>query len=199
MPDRIPPPRPTESQSKSSTRPLPDHTWDDSSDRFSTPVLVSNSSSRLASRTSSPFVQLPYPAESSRSRNTLHPGDQRGNRLSTDFGFEDWPQEDEDEGDMPSDLRPSLDRHADGRSHQPLLSSQGISGYDSPPRRTRHPSQRSTFHERDPEEESKHSTRKRYTYAAFFLVLSLISFVVQTETAVYIQHDLKWNKAYCML
>jgi drug/metabolite transporter (DMT)-like permease len=42
-------------------------------------------------------------------------------------------------------------------------------------------------------------TRRKYIYAAFFLLLSLISFVVQTETAVYIQHDLKWNKAYCML
>jgi drug/metabolite transporter (DMT)-like permease len=30
-------------------------------------------------------------------------------------------------------------------------------------------------------------------------MLSLISFVVQTETAVYIQHTLGWNKAYCML
>ncbi|RMZ75524.1 hypothetical protein DV738_g5417, partial [Chaetothyriales sp. CBS 135597] len=42
-------------------------------------------------------------------------------------------------------------------------------------------------------------TRRKYVYAAFFLLLSLVSFVVQTETAVYIQHDLKWNKAYCML
>lgn len=42
-------------------------------------------------------------------------------------------------------------------------------------------------------------TKRKYTYAAFFLVLSLISFVVQTETAVYIQHELGWDKAYCML
>ncbi|RMZ91673.1 hypothetical protein DV736_g1112, partial [Chaetothyriales sp. CBS 134916] len=42
-------------------------------------------------------------------------------------------------------------------------------------------------------------TRRKYIYAAFFLLLSLISFVVQTETAVYIQHELKWDKAYCML
>jgi hypothetical protein len=42
-------------------------------------------------------------------------------------------------------------------------------------------------------------TRKRYIYAAFFLVLSMIGFTVQTETAVYIQHELGWNKAYCML
>ncbi|RMD40189.1 hypothetical protein DV735_g4935, partial [Chaetothyriales sp. CBS 134920] len=42
-------------------------------------------------------------------------------------------------------------------------------------------------------------TRRKYVYAAFFLLLSLVSFVVQTETAVYIQHELKWDKAYCML
>ncbi len=42
-------------------------------------------------------------------------------------------------------------------------------------------------------------TKSKYTYAAFFLGLSLVSFVVQTETAVYIQHDLGWSKAYAML
>ena len=41
--------------------------------------------------------------------------------------------------------------------------------------------------------------RRKYIYASFFLVLSLVSFVVQTETAVYIQHELGWNKAYCMM
>ena len=41
--------------------------------------------------------------------------------------------------------------------------------------------------------------RRKYTYAAFFLVVSLVSFTVQTELASYIQHDLGWNKAYCML
>lgn len=30
-------------------------------------------------------------------------------------------------------------------------------------------------------------------------MLSLISFVVQTETAVYIQKELGWVKPYCML
>ena len=42
-------------------------------------------------------------------------------------------------------------------------------------------------------------TRRKYIYASFFLLVSLVSFVVQTETAVYIQHELGWNKAYCML
>ncbi|KAK4186180.1 hypothetical protein QBC35DRAFT_281293 [Podospora australis] len=41
--------------------------------------------------------------------------------------------------------------------------------------------------------------RTKYTYAASFLVLSLVSFTVQTELASYIQHELKWSKAYFML
>lgn len=52
---------------------------------------------------------------------------------------------------------------------------------------------------RSPDTQAKLATRKKYTYAAFFLGLSLISFVIQTETAVYIQHELHWDKAYCML
>jgi len=47
--------------------------------------------------------------------------------------------------------------------------------------------------------EGSSAVRKKYTYAAFFLLLSLVSFVIQTETAVYIQQELKWNKAYAML
>lgn len=47
--------------------------------------------------------------------------------------------------------------------------------------------------------EPENLTRRKYYYASFFLVVSLISFVVQTETAVYIQHELHWDKAYCML
>ena len=41
--------------------------------------------------------------------------------------------------------------------------------------------------------------KKKYTYAAFFLVISLIAFCVQTELSAYIQHDLGWGKAYCMM
>jgi drug/metabolite transporter (DMT)-like permease len=43
------------------------------------------------------------------------------------------------------------------------------------------------------------ATRKKYTYAAFFLLVSLVSFCVQTELSAYIQHDLGWDKAYCMM
>lgn len=41
--------------------------------------------------------------------------------------------------------------------------------------------------------------RKKYSLAAVFLAVSLVSFTVQTELAAYVQHDLGWDKAYCML
>ncbi|KAK3388365.1 hypothetical protein B0T20DRAFT_473840 [Sordaria brevicollis] len=42
-------------------------------------------------------------------------------------------------------------------------------------------------------------TKLRYRLAAFFLVVSLVAFTVQTELASIVQHDLGWDKAYCML
>jgi hypothetical protein len=100
---------------------------------------------------------------------------------------------------MPSDLRPELgeEREIDGH-RAPLLGrhskdeDEGIQ--DGLSRRSTH-----HFHERDPETQAKLETRKKYTYAAITLALSLVSFTVQTETAVYIQHQLKWEKPYCML
>jgi hypothetical protein len=117
-----------------------------------------------------------------------------------------------DEGDSDSDSddmegrRPALHRPTDGRSHQPLLHKEddeerGRTGYDASPDPPERPtfSRRSTMRSRSPDTQAKLATRKKYTYAAFFLGLSLVSFVIQTETAVYIQHQLGWNKAYCML
>ena len=121
---------------------------------------------------------------------------------SVKVAFEDDSDDDLDEMD---DRRPALHRPTDGRSHQPLLhkddEERGRTGYSSPDLPDRPPtfSRRSTMRSRSPDTQAKLATRKKYTYAAFFLGLSLISFVIQTETAVYIQHNLKWNKAYCML
>lgn len=58
---------------------------------------------------------------------------------------------------------------------------------------------RSTMRSRSPGELAATSARKKYTYAAFFLVLSLVAFCVQTELSSYIQGDLGWDKAYCMM
>lgn len=116
---------------------------------------------------------------------------------------DDQEESDSDFDDDMEGRRPPLHRPTDGRSHQPLLHDveRGRSGYDASPNPPEHPafSRRSTMRSRSPDTQAKLATKKKYTYAAFFLGLSLVSFVIQTETAVYIQHQLGWNKAYCML
>ena len=110
---------------------------------------------------------------------------------------------DADEDDEMSNTRPALHRPSDGRSQVPLLKEErGRPSYESPIGSARPPlvARRGTFRSRSPSyADPANTTRRKYTYAAFFLVLSLVSFVVQTETAVYIQHTLGWKKAYCML
>jgi hypothetical protein len=175
-----------------------------SSDTTSSPVHVSQASSR----TPSPFVGVSSESSKEPVRKQLDDSDDgsdvellelRGNAPPDDTVYHD----DQDEDDMPSDLRPTLHRPTDGRSQTPLLghkrdSSRG--SYNSPSR-SQHHSRRSTgrLHERDPEIEAKAETRRRYTIALLFLLISLISFTIQTETAVYIQKNLHWEKAYCML
>lgn len=103
-------------------------------------------------------------------------------------------------------LRSTYHASVEGHSHQPLLK-EDARGRDSNTfpgaldgHSTRPPtSRRSTFRSRTPDVEEKNLTRKKYIMASGFLLLSLVSFVVQTETAVYIQHELHWNKPYCML
>ena len=98
--------------------------------------------------------------------------------------------------------RPLMSRPSDGRSFTPLLKDErGRAEYHSPNGSSRPAfhGRRSTFRSRSPDYEGSSATKKKYIYAAFFLVLSLISFTVQTETAVYIQHELGWNKAFCMM
>lgn len=69
----------------------------------------------------------------------------------------------------------------------------------TPRRQPAFSSRRSTLRSRSPATNARLAARKKYTYAAVFLVISLFSFCVQTELAAYVQHDLGWNKAYCML
>ena len=99
--------------------------------------------------------------------------------------------------------RPGMHRPTDGKSHTPLLlkDERGRPPYESPngSARPAFHSRRSTFRSRSPDTEGSSATRKKYTYAAMCLVLSLIGFTVQTETAVYVQHVLGWDKAYCMM
>ncbi|KAL5606464.1 hypothetical protein BROUX41_002871 [Berkeleyomyces rouxiae] len=84
------------------------------------------------------------------------------------------------------------DRHLPSASHH-------VRGSTSRPHfGTRHSSMRS----RSPALASsarRESARTKYIYASFFLALSLVSFTVQTELSAYIQQELGWNKAYCMM
>ena len=107
---------------------------------------------------------------------------------------------DDEQEDM--ETRSPLHRATDGRSQVPLLkdehdrpSYEAPNGGGRPALITR----RSTFRNRSPDQEGTTATRIKYIYAGFFLVLSLIAFVVQSETAVYIQKNLGWKKAYAML
>ncbi|KAK2733749.1 hypothetical protein FQN55_003156 [Onygenales sp. PD_40] len=111
---------------------------------------------------------------------------------------------DESDGEMLSS-RPPMFRSTESRSHVPLLKDEPRGRQLGTPRangeeaRPLSNTRRSTFRSTTPDYDTKHATRRKYIIASFFLILSLISFVVQTETAVYIQHDLGWKKPYCML
>ena len=108
-----------------------------------------------------------------------------------------------DEEEMVSN-GPTQRRPVDETSEQPLLKEEvrGRSDHETPHGSARSPfvSQRHTFRSRSPAYvDAKSATRTKYIYASFFLGVCLVSFVVQTETAVYIQRTLGWKKAYCML
>lgn len=123
-------------------------------------------------------------------------------RQSQDWeGLEDW--EEDDNNTTHNNAMPA---RSVAHSQQPLLKD------NDPPRESNtfaeagdsllerpQLSRRSTFRSLTPNAEEKNLTRRKYVLASGFLLLSLVSFVIQTETAVYIQHDLGWDKPYCML
>lgn len=113
--------------------------------------------------------------------------------------------DDESDDDMVVS-RPSYHRPTGGRSEQPLLKDEEGRGRQSSVgshleegRPISGGAVRSTFRSKSPEYDNKNSTRKKYIIAGLFLLLSLVTFTVQTQTAVYIQQELGWNKPYCML
>ncbi|KAI0427800.1 NADP-dependent oxidoreductase domain-containing protein [Xylaria sp. FL1042] len=105
--------------------------------------------------------------------------------------------------------RTSLGHPAEGHSDMPLLEkaddgeqrrSQGGGSFDAlePPRSVASTS--SAAPAPGSGEATTHAeARKKYLVAALFLVVCLVSFVVQAELGRYVQHELGWNKAYCML
>lgn len=130
----------------------------------------------------------------------------RPDRQETKVHFDQ--EDDPDPSDDEMSGRPSMHRPTGPESHEPLLGEDKQSAargrQDSPnlhgSSRAPLSSRRGTFRSRSPTyAQPEDMVRRKYIYASFFLVLSLVSFVVQTETAVYIQHELKWNKAYCMM
>lgn len=173
----------------------PDHFHDHDSSTAGSSDLVHVSKDN--SRQPSPFTDLPHPDRYT----ATQAGDQEDG--DSDFG---WGEEEEGsqawDPEMPSDMRsqrPSIHK-ANSQQHQPLLAGDKQPEYESPGRPGLGSRRSTRFRERDPPEvEAKNDTRKRYTLAGAFLLVSLISFAVQTETAVYIQHDLNWTKPYCML
>jgi drug/metabolite transporter (DMT)-like permease len=90
-------------------------------------------------------------------------------------------------------------RYNHSRSPSPLLNTPSSSSQDTPPVLRPTFSRRSTMRSRSPDTQARMAARKKYTYAAIFLIVSLISFCIQTELAAYVQQELGWNKAYCML
>ena len=126
------------------------------------------------------------------------PKDFAGDLVSSEDEKADW------EDDM--ETRPPLHRPTDGRSQQPLLGGvlkdeRGRPTHEVPngSARPAFHARRSTFRSRSPDMEGTSAVKKKYIYAAFFLVVSLITFVIQTETAVYVADDLGWNHPYAML
>lgn len=95
--------------------------------------------------------------------------------------------------------RPSPRLSNSGSSPVSRPSSRHSNASTTPRRQHAFSSRRSTLRSRSPATSARLAARKKYTYAAVFLVISLLSFCVQTELAAYVQHDLGWNKAYCML
>lgn len=139
-------------------------------------------------------------------------------KVASDSSYSFVPREDKDPEPVPDSLdshdsdgaiemsRPSMQQPMDGRAEQPLLkdeharfSGPDFESGDAEGRPMLHHSRRPTIRSKSPEGDAKQTTRRKYLIASGFLLLSLFSFVVQTETAVYIQHELHWDKPYCML
>ncbi|KAI1501317.1 hypothetical protein F5X99DRAFT_382830 [Biscogniauxia marginata] len=152
-------------------------------------------------------------------RSDIHGRDDKHHNRPSDFDdIDSSDEEDNDDDDDDMSGRHSL--HAnDGRPISPLLKKKSDhdrgrprynhSGSTSPvptpsvstPSGDRPStfSRRSTMRSRSPDTQARMAARQRYTYAAIFLVVSLVSFCLQTELGRYVQHELGWNKAYCML
>ncbi|KAI5793159.1 hypothetical protein EDC01DRAFT_655388 [Geopyxis carbonaria] len=129
--------------------------------------------------------------------------------LPSDRRNDETDDEEDDLMDGARDTRPGLiSRPSEGRSAEPLLEDglwegdrgRGNTSYEGVREVEERARLRHEMRSRSPASAAaKLANRRKYILAGFFLVVSLISFVVQTETAVYIQHELGWKKSYLML
>jgi drug/metabolite transporter (DMT)-like permease len=151
------------------------------------------------SRDSSPFTDLPHPDALELDDFEAH-ADQDDD--DDDFA---WDEDDQDNSNSNNSSSSSNNINNSNRDMMPPDSRRqpGSSSYAapllSPENKPTARHARSRLRESHSDTAAARATKQKYTYAAAFLVLSLISFTIQTETAVYIQHSLHWNKAYCML
>ena len=125
-------------------------------------------------------------------------------RIGSPVGTTKQPNEEDSDEDEEKDMagRPHMHRPTGGRSETPLLKNEREGELEDSPLGSVRPefvSRRSTFSSRSPDFDAKSETKRKYIYAAFFLGLSLVSFVIQTETAAIVSQKLGWKKSYCML
>ncbi|KAI1290601.1 hypothetical protein F5Y03DRAFT_55224 [Xylaria venustula] len=146
-------------------------------------------------------------------RNTLDPqhfDEIKGSDYDDDDDDDDSHSDEEYTDKTTSEMngRPSLSHVADGRADMPLLEKDGddrerfTSALPHPVASTSSAalySDASNRPPRSPEATAHAAARQKYMVAALFLVVCLVAFVVQAELGRYVQHELGWNKAYCML
>lgn len=158
------------------------------------------------SLTTKPGSRGPSPLRSVTFESSPSPSYRVSFSSETDSLQKDWDHEGSTSGhaeeEATMDTRPSLHRPTDGRLEVPLLKDERGRSAQSESNGSVRPAfaaRRSTFRSRSPEMDGPAATKRRWLYAGFFLALSLVAFVVQTETAVYIQKKLGWKKPYAML
>lgn len=146
--------------------------------------------------------QQPLVPPDAAARDPLLPGTDQTARLAR----HDVNDGGDDDDDVPPPRYTTMDRRDDDAAHGDLdfddARGRGTDPLMGGAPRSHEPSfhsRRSRLRSRSPDAHAASTARTKYTIAGIFLVLCLVAFVVQTELSAYVQKDLGWNKAYCML
>lgn len=195
-PPHPPPTRALAAHSSSSSSP-----FDRSSD--SGPSTSLTNSSKEVSRQTTPFQELNHPTAHQTKDPRLRSREEIEAFVDDGYASDDLetisPRPTGHREAMPSDLRNSMEDDKANYRDPLLAHDRSRYSYDRTLSRQSLHSRTTSMKEVDPQELASQTTKRRYVIAAGFLLISLVSFAVQTETAVYIQHTLHWNKAYCMM